>query len=278
MPEDNTAEGTFISHLIELRDRLLRSVFAVGIVFAALVYFRNDLFEFIARPLMTRLVPGTTMITTEVASAFLTPVKLTLWIAVLITIPYLLYQLWAFIAPGLYRHERKVVWPLLVSSVVLFYLGMVFAYFLVFPLAFRFFVGTAPAGIQYTPDMRTYLDFVFGMFFGFGIAFEVPIAIVLLARAGIVHPDTLAKKRPYVIVWIFVIAMILTPPDVFSQTVLAIPMLALFEAGLFVARRTVKRKAQAEQAEDAADEEHEMTEAEMDSELDRHAGDDSDKE
>jgi sec-independent protein translocase protein TatC len=267
MAEENTGEGSFISHLIELRDRLLRAIIAVLVVFAPLAWFRNELFEFIASPLKEHLVPGTNMIATELAAAFLTPVKLALWVSILITIPYLLYQLWAFVAPGLYRHERRAVWPLLTSSVVLFYLGMAFAYFVVFPLAFKFFVHTAPTGIEVTPDMRYYLDFVFSMFFGFGVAFEVPIAIVLLAHAGVVNPETLAKKRPYVVVWVFVIAMLLTPPDVISQTILAIPMLVLFEAGLFVARRVVKRKAEREAAEE--DEYREMTESEMDTELDR---------
>lgn len=237
MAKEKLAEGSFFSHLIELRNRLLYSVLAVGLVFAALAYFAQDLYLLVATPLMEELPEGASMIATDVASPFLTPIKLTLWIAIIIAIPFVLYQIWAFVAPGLYRRERRMVWPLIVSSTILFYAGMAFAYFVVFPLAFRFFATVAPEGVQVMTDIRAYLDFVFGLFFAFGIAFEVPVAIVLLTRAGVVEPDSLAKKRPYVIVWTFVIAMVLTPPDVISQTLLAIPMLLLFEIGLFAARR-----------------------------------------
>jgi len=235
-------EGSFLSHLVELRDRLLRAVLAVGVVFAALVYFSQDLYVIVAKPLMAALPQGNTMIATEVASPFLTPIKLTLWISLLASMPYVLYQVWAFVAPGLYRHERRLALPIVVSTAALFYLGMTFAYFVVFPLVFGFFTSVAPAGVQVMTDIRSYLDFVFGMFFAFGVTFEIPVALVLLTAMGVVEPDKLAAKRPYVVLWAFVVAMVLTPPDMFSQTLLALPMLLLFEIGLFVSRRIKRRK------------------------------------
>ncbi len=239
-------EGSLISHLLELRDRLLYSVIAIAVVFGVLMAFvgSGEVYTLIARPLMQVLPPGTNMVATEVASPFLTPIKLTMAVAVVVTIPYLLYQLWAFVAPGLYRHERRLVLPLLVSSTVLFYGGMAFAYFVVFPMAFGFFVQALPPGVTMMTDIRSYLDFVFSMFFAFGIAFEVPVAVVLLARMGVIDPETLAGKRPYVILWAFIVAAVLTPPDIFSQFFLAVPMIILFEIGLFVARR-MKRAADA---------------------------------
>ncbi|BAU47250.1 twin-arginine protein translocation system subunit TatC [Sulfurifustis variabilis] len=267
-PDEPSAEGSFLSHLIELRNRLLRAVVAVGIVFAALVPFANQVYEFLADPLLDVLPSGTSMIATEVASPFLTPIKLTFLAAIVVAVPYLLYQLWAFVAPGLYRHERRLVMPLLLSSTVLFYAGMAFAYFVVFPVVFTFFVGTAPKGVAVMTDIRSYLDFVFTMFFAFGIAFEVPVALVLLAKMGVVDPESLAKKRPYVVLGIFVIAAFLTPPDIFSQTFLAVPMLILFEVGLFIARRL--RPSEEPEGESGGSGHREMTEAEMDAELDRH--------
>lgn len=267
-PDEPGAEGSFLSHLIELRNRLLYALVAVGVVFAALVPFANTVYEFLADPLLDALPAGTSMIATEVASPFLTPIKLTFFAAVVIAVPYLLYQLWAFVAPGLYRHERRLVVPLLVSSTGLFYAGMAFAYFVVFPVVFSFFVGTAPKGVAVMTDIRSYLDFVFTLFFAFGIAFEVPVALVLLVKMGVVDPEALAKKRPYVVLGVFVIAAVLTPPDIFSQTFLAIPMLILFEVGLFVARRMRPREEAEEGA--AADEHRDLTEAEMEAELDRH--------
>jgi sec-independent protein translocase protein TatC len=266
-PVEPSAEGSFLSHLIELRNRLLHAVIAVGIVFAALVPFANQVYEYLADPLLDALPAGTSMIATEVASPFLTPIKLTFLAAIVVAVPYLLYQIWAFVAPGLYRHERRLVMPLLVSSTVLFYAGMAFAYFVVFPVVFTFFVGTAPKGVAVMTDIKSYLDFVFTMFFAFGIAFEVPVALILLARMGVVDPESLAKKRAYVVLGIFVIAAFLTPPDVFSQTFLAVPMLILFEVGLFIARRM--RPDETEDASATGDHQ-EMTEAEMDAELDRH--------
>jgi len=236
-PEKNdAADGSLISHLLELRDRLLYSVVAIAVAFLGLLPFAGDVYTAVAKPLMSVLPNGATMIATEVASPFLTPIKLTLAVAIVITIPFLLYQLWAFVAPGLYRHERKLVMPLLLSSTFLFYAGMAFAYFVVFPMAFGFFVHALPPGVTMMTDIRSYMDFVFSMFFAFGIAFEVPIAVILLARMGVINPDTLAQKRPYIILWAFVVAAVITPPDVFSQFFLAVPMILLFEVGLFVSR------------------------------------------
>jgi sec-independent protein translocase protein TatC len=265
MADEKFAEGSFVSHLIELRNRILYALVAVGVVFAGLAYFAQDLYTIVASPLISVLPAGASMIATEVASPFLTPLKLTFWVALIIAMPFVLYQIWAFVAPGLYRHERRMVWPLLVSSSLLFYLGMLFAYFVVFPLAFGFFTSVAPAGVQIMTDIRAYLSFVFGMFFAFGVAFEVPVAIVLLTRIGVLDPDALAKKRPYVVVWVFVIAMVLTPPDIFSQTLLAIPMLLLFEIGLFVARRI-----RAKQEEAEAEEYRPLSEEEMEAEFDNY--------
>src|SRR3970040_2377053 len=237
-------EGSLFSHLLELRDRLLYAVIAIAVVFGALLPFTSDVYTLVAKPLMNVLPAGATMIATEVASPFLTPIKLTLAVAVVITIPVLLYQLWAFVAPGLYRHERRLVLTVLVSSTLLFYGGIGLAYFAVFPMAFGFFVHALPPGVTMMTDIRSYLDFVFSMFFAFGISFEVPVAVVLLARMGVVDPYMLSQKRPYVILWAFIVAAVITPPDIFSQFFLAVPMILLFEVGLFFARR-IKRAANA---------------------------------
>ncbi len=233
----DAAEGTFLSHLVELRNRLMYAAGAVLGVFAALVYFARDIYVIVARPLMAVLPEDSSMIATEPTAPFFIPIKLTFAVAVVITIPYLLYQLWAFVAPGLYKRERKLAVPLLVSSTILFYAGMAFAYFVVFPIAFLFFTSYAPTGVLVMTDIGAYLSFVLRMFFVFGIAFEMPIAIILLTRAGVLDPDVLASKRAYVVIGTFVAAMLLTPPDAFSQTLLAIPMLLLFEIGIFFARR-----------------------------------------
>lgn len=229
-------EQPFVTHLIELRDRMLRAVLAVVVVFLCLFYFANDLYTFVAEPLMRHMPQGTSMIATEVASPFLTPFKLTLVISIFVCIPYLLYQGWAFIAPGLYQNERKLVFPLLLSSTLLFYLGMVFAYYVVFPLVFGFLTKVAPQGVAVMTDISRYLDFVLKMFFAFGVAFEVPIATILVIWSGLTSAKSLASKRPYVIVAAFVIGMLLTPPDVISQTLLALPMWLLFELGLIFSR------------------------------------------
>lgn len=230
------AEQTFVSHLIELRDRLLRIVMAVLVVFLGLFAFANDIYHYIASPLMELLPEGQSMIATGVISPFLTPFKLTLIFSFYIAIPYILYQVWGFVAPGLYKHERKMVMPLAASSTVLFYTGMAFAYYVVFPLIFAFLTTTAPEGVEVMPDMKDYLDFVLKLFFAFGVAFEVPIATILLVWMGTTTPDKLREKRPYVIVGAFVIGMLLTPPDMISQTLLAIPMWVLFEAGILFSR------------------------------------------
>jgi sec-independent protein translocase protein TatC len=234
MTTDN--QQPLISHLIELRDRLLRGLLAVAIIAACLLPFSNDLYHFLAEPLLRHLPESSTMIATEVASPFLIPFKLTLSLAVLLAIPVLLYQLWAFIAPGLYDNERKLVFPLLFASTVLFFLGIVFAYFVVFPLVFGFFTQAAPEGVAIMTDISSYLDFVLKLFFAFGLAFEVPIATLLLVWTGVSTVESLAEKRPYIIVGAFVMGMLLTPPDIISQTLLALPIWILFELGLFSAR------------------------------------------
>jgi sec-independent protein translocase protein TatC len=229
-------EQPFLQHLIELRDRLLRVLLVVALVFLALFPFANKLYSFLANPLIQKLPHGSTMIATGVISPFLTPFKLALVTAIFISIPFILYQAWAFIAPGLYKREKRLVFPLLVSSTVLFYLGMVFAYYVVFPLVFKFMATQTPAGVTQAPDISLYLDFALKLFFAFGVAFEVPIATILLVWTGLVTPESLAAKRPYIIVVAFVVGMLLTPPDVISQTLLAVPMLLLFELGLLFSR------------------------------------------
>lgn len=268
-----TPEGSLISHLLELRDRLLYAVIAIGVVFGALLPFTSEVYALVAKPLIDVLPVGATMIATEVASPFLTPIKLTLAVAIVFTIPFLLYQLWAFVAPGLYLRERSLVLPLLVSSTLLFYGGMAFAYFVVFPMAFGFFVHALPPGVTMMTDIRAYLDFVFSMFFAFGISFEVPVAVVLLARMGVINPDTLAEKRPYMILAAFIVAAVLTPPDIFSQFFLAVPMILLYEIGVFIAKR-MKR------ATDAAVDNgrRNLTEDEIEAEFKKHDKAFSDKE
>ncbi len=249
--QDPNATGTtFISHLVELRQRLMRSVIAILVIFVACAPFANTLYEYLAAPLMGVLPEGNTMISTEPHGPFFVPFKFAFAFSVGIAMPYLLYQLWAFVAPGLYKHEKKTIVPLLVSSSILFYLGILFAYYIVFPLIFAFFTGTAPEGVAVMTDINAYLSFVLKLFFAFGIAFEVPIATVLLVKAGATTPESLAAKRPYIIVSAFVVGMFLTPPDVFSQTMLAIPVWILFEIGLYFARLTRKKQLQKEKDED----------------------------
>lgn len=258
-------EATFISHLMELRDRLLRAVGAVLVIFLIAAPFANTLYEYLAAPLMAALPEGNTMISTEPHGPFFVPFKFAFAFAVVIAMPYLLYQLWAFVAPGLYDHEKRLVVPLLVSSSLLFYLGIVFAYYVVFPLIFAFFTSTAPDGVAVMTDINAYLSFVLKLFFAFGIAFEVPVATVLMVRMGVTTPERLAGKRPYIIVGAFIAGMLLTPPDIFSQTMLAIPVWLLFEVGLYFARG-VKRRGEDEESED-----NDMTEEEMEAELNRAA-------
>jgi sec-independent protein translocase protein TatC len=225
-----------VAHLTELRDRLLRALLAILIVFIGLFPFANEIYTFVSEPLRALLPEGATMIATEVASPFLTPFKLTLFAAIFLAIPYVLYQLWSFVAPGMYRQEKKLAIPLLISSVGLFYAGAAFAYFVVFPLIFAFFTSVGPEDITIMTDINSYLDFVLKLFFAFGLAFEIPIAAVLMIWAGITTPEELAKKRPYIIIGCFIFGMLLTPPDIISQSLLAIPMWILFEFGVFFGR------------------------------------------
>lgn len=242
-PNDPSQGQSFISHLLELRDRLLRMILGITLLLLAIFPFANQIYSFVAKPLISLLPAGTQMIATQVASPFLTPFKLSFVAAVFLAMPWILYQFWSFVAPGLYQHEKRLAVPLMVSSTLLFYLGMVFAYYIVFPLIFSFMVGTTPDGVAMMTDITAYLDFVLTLFFAFGVAFEVPVATFLLVMTGVVSAEALVQKRPYVIVGAFVIGMFLTPPDMFSQTLLAVPMWLLFEAGVFFARITLKSPA-----------------------------------
>ncbi len=226
--------NSLISHLIELRTRVLRALMSVMLVFLCLVYFAQDLYHWLATPLLDTLPEHAEMIATDVASPFFAPFKLTLVLSFFIAIPYVLYQIWGFVAPGLYKNEKRLVAPLLFSSTLLFYLGMAFAYYVVFPLVFAFFTSVAPEGVAINTDISSYLNFVLKLFFAFGISFEIPVAIVLMCWTGMTTPEVLREKRPYVIVGVFVVGMLLTPPDIISQTLLAIPMWILYEIGIVV--------------------------------------------
>jgi sec-independent protein translocase protein TatC len=223
-------------HLIEVRKRLLRCLLVLGALVLILFPFANPLYTTLAQPLLKHLPNGSHMIATQVASPLIAPLKLTIVIAVLIAIPFLLYQIWAFVAPGLYKQEKRFVGPLLLASSALFYIGVAFAYFLVLPIIMQFFVQTAPAGVVVMTDISSYLDFVLQMFLAFGITFEVPLIVLLLIRTGIVDHQTLVNQRPYIIIGAFVVGMLLTPPDVFSQILLAVPLCLLFELGLLLSR------------------------------------------
>jgi len=226
--------NNLISHLIELRSRILKALLSVLVVFLCLAYFSQELYQWLATPMLNSLPENSSMIATDVASPFFAPFKLTLVLSFFIAIPYVLYQVWGFIAPGLYRNEKKLVAPLLLSSTLLFYAGMAFAYFVVFPIAFAFFNSVAPEGVTVSTDISSYLNFVLKLFFAFGVSFEIPIAIILMCWTGVTDADSLREKRPYVVVGAFVVGMLLTPPDVISQTLLAIPMWVLFEVGVIV--------------------------------------------
>ena len=245
---DSDQEMPLISHLTELRTRLLRIVGAVLLLFAGLFYFSQDIYSLVAAPLRAYLPEGATMIATGVASPFLTPFKLTMMVALFLSMPIVLHQIWGFIAPGLYKHEKRIAVPLLVSSILLFYAGMAFAYFVVFPIMFGFFASVTPEGVAMMTDIGQYLDFVLTLFFAFGVAFEIPIATFLLIWVGIIDVATLRKSRPYVIVGCFVVGMVLTPPDVFSQTLLAVPMWMLFEVGLLCGSLVQRNAEHEEQA------------------------------
>ena len=272
--------GSLMSHLVELRDRVVRMVLAILVLFLGMFYWANEIYAYLAQPLTRHLPEGANMIAIDVASPFLTPFKLVLMLAVFLAMPVILYQCWAFVAPGLYSNEKKIAGPLLVSSILLFYAGVAFAYYIVFPLVFGFFTSVGPEMITISTDIGRYLDFVLALFFGFGLAFEVPIATIILVALGITTPEKLAEKRPYVIVGAFIIGMLLTPPDIISQVLLALPMWILFEAGLIASRMIFKDrvKVEDEDIDDEADEEHSinpdsghetLSDEEMDAELDR---------
>lgn len=243
------AQAPLIEHLVELRTRLLRAVVAILVIFLSLYAFANDIYTFVAQPLMALLPEGSQMIATEVASPFLAPFKLTLVVAVFAAIPYVLHQAWAFVAPGLYDNEKALAMPILASSVALFYAGAAFAYFVVFPLLFEFFTQTGPENVAVMTDINQYLNFVLKLFFAFGVAFEIPIATFLLIASGATTVESLSKKRPYIILGCFVVGMLLTPPDVISQSLLAVPMYLLYEVGLLFGRFARRKKREAEEDE-----------------------------
>jgi len=233
---DGGGEQPFISHLIELRNRLIWVIFFVLAIFLGLAFYANEIYTLLADPLLKYMPRNSTMIAIDVASPFFTPFKLALLLSIFISVPFILYQFWAFVAPGLYKRERRMILPLLVASTLLFYIGVAFAYFVVFPLVFKFLATAAPEGVAVMTDIAKYLDFVLAMFFAFGVCFEVPIFTIVLVWTGVVSPADLADKRPYVIVGAFIVGAVLTPPDALSQTLLAVPMWMLFELGLLCSR------------------------------------------
>ena len=239
---ENLAEGTLMSHLLELRDRLIRAVFAVLLACIPCFIFANELFTWVADPLVKQLPKGAVLQATSVVGPFMTPFKLAFFVGLFLAMPYVLYQIWAFVAPGLYRQEKRFAMPLLVSSIVLFYAGALFAYWAVFPIMFGFFAGTAPANVMFNPDISQYLDFVLTIFFAFGLAFEVPVAVVLLAVTGMVSVDSLRANRGYVAIGIAIVAAILTPPDGMTLIIMGIPMYLLYEGGLFMASLMLKSR------------------------------------
>jgi len=249
---EDEKELTLIDHLVELRDRILKSVSAVLVLFLALFYWANDIYIFVAGPLLAALPEGSTMIAIDPTSPFFAPFKLAFYVSFLLAAPYILYQMWSFIAPGLYKNEKTVAIPLFISSVVLFYGGIAFARYILFGIVFRFFISVSPEGVQVAPDISSFLSFALTIFFAFGVAFEIPIAVFLCIWAGLAEPDSLAEKRPYVVVGCFVVAMMLTPPDPFTQSMLALPMWALFELGIFAGRLTRKRQEQREKEDQQA--------------------------
>ncbi|MCE8011090.1 twin-arginine translocase subunit TatC [Halomonas daqingensis] len=252
--KQDLGQAPLIEHLIELRSRLLRSVVAIFVIFLGLYPFANEIYTFVAQPLMGMLPEGSQMIATEVASPFLAPFKLTLVVAVFIAIPYVLHQAWAFVAPGLYDNEKALALPLLASSVGLFYAGAAFAYYVVFPLLFQFFTQTGPENVAVMTDINQYLNFVLKLFFAFGVAFEIPIATFLLIASGATTVESLSKKRPYIILGCFVVGMLLTPPDVISQSLLAIPMYLLYEVGILFGRLVRRRRRKSAEASEERDE------------------------
>jgi len=283
-PEEDKS-GSLMSHLVELRDRVVRMVLAVLVLFLGMFYWANDIYVYLAEPLTRHLPEDTNMIAIDVASPFLTPFKLVLMLAVFLAMPVILYQMWSFVAPGLYSNEKRIAGPLLVSSILLFYGGVAFAYYVVFPLVFGFFTSIGPEMVAISTDIGRYLDFVLALFFGFGLAFEIPIATIILVAIGFTTPKKLSEKRPYVIVGAFIIGMLLTPPDVISQVLLALPMWVLFEAGLIASMIMFKDRLREDEDEDddleeeadlaPASDHHPLTDEEMDAELDQAEADEA---
>lgn len=267
-PEAADEELPFLSHLFELRDRLIRIVIVVGLIFVVLFYFDNYLYEFISHPLL-KYLPDGKMQSVDVIGPIFTPMKLALMVSFYIGVPYILHQIWGFVAPGLYKHEKRLAMPLLVSSVLLFYAGMAFAYYVMFPLMFRFLYHVLPSNVVMQPDITHYLNFVLKLFFAFGVSFEIPIAVFLLIWLGVTTPKKLSRMRPYVIVIAFTLGMLLTPPDILSQVMLAIPMWFLFESGIFFAKIALKKRIE-EREREAAEAEAEQADDE-DEELDADA-------
>lgn len=264
-------EQGFLSHLVELRDRMLKMILAVCLLFIPFFIIRQQLFDWLAAPLSRFLPEGASLQAIDVASSFFIPFKLAFFASLFLAMPVILFQVWAFVAPGLYKHEKRLAGPLFVSSVLLFYVGSAFAYYVVLPLVFKFFIAVAPDAVDFAPDIARYLGFVLTIFFAFGIAFEVPIVTVLVVMLGITTPDKLVKMRPYVFVAAFVIGMFLTPPDIISQTLLAIPMWALFEVGIVFSRTVRTRVKEASDARDA------IYEAEAEADEAAHADDSAQK-
>lgn len=252
---EQLAEGTLMSHLLELRDRLMKALVAVLVGFIPCAIFSNELYDIVSRPLVAKLPEGSTMIAIGVIAPFMAPFKLSFYVALFVAMPVIIYQLWAFIAPGLYRREKRFAVPLLLSAVVLFYVGVFFAYFAVFPVMFEYLVHSGPASVKMQTDITSYLDFVITLFFAFGVAFEVPVAVVLLVITGIVKVEKLAQNRGYVLIGIFVVAAFLTPPDALSQCIMAVPMYGLYEGGLLMARimQKMRRDAAAEREKEEAE-------------------------
>lgn len=282
MSEEENAEesksGSLMSHLVELRDRVVRMVVAVLVLFLGMFYWANEIYIYLAEPLTRHLPEDANMIAIDVASPFLTPFKLVLMLAVFLAMPVILYQMWAFVAPGLYANEKRIAGPLLVSSILLFYAGVAFAYYVVFPLVFGFFTSIGPEIVNISTDIGRYLDFVLALFFGFGLAFEVPIATIILVAIGFTTPKKLSEKRPYVIVGAFICGMLLTPPDVISQVLLALPMWVLFEAGLIASTIMFKDRDAEEEEDDLeqdASSDNPLTDEEMGAELDQAEADEA---
>jgi sec-independent protein translocase protein TatC len=271
MSDPSLNDQPLIAHLIELRDRLIRILVVILIFFLGFIAFANDLYAYLAEPLQSLLPEGASMIATQVASPFLAPFKLALYLSVYCGAPMILYQLWGFIAPGLYSNEKKIAGPLLISSIFLFYAGMAFAYFAVFPLVFGFFTTVGPTGVTVMTDIDAYLSFVLKLFLAFGLAFEIPVATMLLIKAGIASPESLKEKRPYVFIGCFVVGMLVTPPDMISQTLLAVPMWLLFEAGLIGARFLGSKKT--EDADQTDGEESEPADSQAVAMIDNEASD-----